>query len=785
MRPLLLGKGWFPDQLGGLDRYYRDLLEHLPEARGVVIGGSGGERGGAPAGAPPTGAPAAPPAPTAPLASVAPAAPAGRVAPPARVAAVSAHDRPLPSRVAAYTFAAITAARQADVIDVHFALYALAPLYLGPRRRVVAHFHGPWAEESAAAGETSRVKLRAKRALERAVYRRADRAVVLTGAFKRVLVERYGVTPWVVEVEPPGVDLERFSPGSAAHARERFGLDGEAFVAVAVRRLVPRMGLDVLLDAWEDARAELPPRSTLLIAGDGPLRADLEARAGEHVRVLGRVSEDALVDLYRAADVAVVPTRSHEGFGLVVIEAAACGTPSIVTAVGGLPEAIAPLDRSLIVPPGDTRALARRLVDARHDRPTTLDTRAYAERFAWPEVAERHRRIMRGDTRDERLKVVYVDHVARLSGGEIALLRLLPHLDRVNPHVILAEDGPLVAALQEAGISCEVLPLDDAARSLRKARVSARGVSPRAAAATTAYTLRLALRLRRLRPDLVHTNSLKAGVYGSVAARLAGIPVVWHVRDRIADDYLPKPAVRLVRGMSRHFATAIVANSHSTMATLEAGTDPTVIYSVVPEVMHRIGTPSRTDRRPMTYGIVGRLAPWKGQHLFLDAFARAFPDGGERAMVIGSALFGEDDYARELDGLATRLGIADRVEFRGFRPDVWSELERLDVLVHASVTPEPFGQVILEGMAAAVPVIAARAGGPAEILADDQTGILFEPNDPGELAAAMRRIQDPKLRHRLAVAARREVRRYEPYVVAAELQDLYEQVAQRRSDGTP
>ncbi|MDA0163863.1 glycosyltransferase family 4 protein [Solirubrobacter ginsenosidimutans] len=765
-RPLLLGKGWFPDQLGGLDRYYRDLLEHLPEARGIVVGGTAAqpERVGRGAGG------------------------ALGSAPPARVVIASGHDRPLPHRLVAYWLAAARAGRGVDVVDAHFALYALAPLYLGPlrRKRVVLHFHGPWADESVAAGERSRVKVAAKRALERAVYRRADHAVVLTSAFKRVLVERYGVKPWIVAVEPPGVDLERFSLGSPAAARERFGLGNEAFVAVAVRRLVPRMGLEVLLDAWEDARPSLPPGSTLLIAGDGPLRGALEERAGTGVQILGRIGEDELTDLYRAADVGVVPTLAHEGFGLVVIEAAACGTPSIVTAVGGLPEAVAGLDETLIVEPGNTAALADRLISAQHDRPTPRTTREYAERFAWPRVAERHRAIMRGGVGDERMKVVYVDHVARLSGGEIALLRLLPHLDRVNPHVILAEEGPLIDALHREGISTEVLPLDDAARSLRKARVQAGGVSPRAAAATAAYTLRLARRLRQLRPDLVHTNSLKAGVYGSVAARIAGVPVVWHVRDRIADDYLPTHAVRLVRRMSRHLATAIVANSRSTMATLEAGSGPTVIYSVVPEVMHRIGTPTRIDRRPMTYGIVGRLAPWKGQHLFLDAFARAFPESGERAVVVGGALFGEDDYARELNRLAGSFGIADRVEFRGFRPDVWGELERLDVLVHASVTPEPFGQVILEGMAAAVPVIAARAGGPAEILADDLTGLLVEPNDVGELAAAMVRMQDPQLRARLAIAARQEVRRYEPDVVADQLQALYTKVtAQHRRAESP
>ena len=334
----MLGYGWFPDRLGGLNRYYRDLLEHLPEARGVVIGRD---------------------------ASM-----------PVRVTGVSGHDRPLPLRLLALWRAADRMAAETDVVDAHFALYAAASLHFGHLRRkpCVIHFHGPWADESAATGDASGVRRRIRRALERATYRRADEVVVLTSAFRQVLVERYRVPPWIVTVEPPGVDLSFFSPGSMEDARGAFGLSPGAFVVVAVRRLVPRMGLDLLLETWRQVLPDLPPGSSLLIAGDGPLEDELRRRVaaldmGESLRLLGRISDERLVTLYRAADIAVVPSLQHEGFGLVVIEAAACGTPSIVTAVGGLPETVAGLDASLIVPAADQAALGERLMRAQIDRP--------------------------------------------------------------------------------------------------------------------------------------------------------------------------------------------------------------------------------------------------------------------------------------------------------------------------------------------------------------------------------------------------------------------------------
>ena len=750
-RPLMLGMGWFPSTLGGLDRYYRALFEHLPGARAVVIG----------------------PAEDA----------------PAEVAAVASAGAPLPLRLWAYGRAARALRQQTDLIDAHFALYAAGPLLLHRRRGpAVFHFHGPWAQESLAAQPTSGPGNLLRRLLERRVLRSVDAHVVLSTAFRRVLVEDYGVAPWEVHVWPPGVALDRFSPGERASERAALALAEDAFVAVCVRRLVPRMGIEVLLDAWAEILPGLPAGSALLIVGDGPLASRLSElataeRLGGSVRLLGRVSDEQLAGAYRAADVAVVPSLAVEGFGLVVLEAAACGTPSVVTDVGGLREAAAPLDRSLVVAPADPGALAERLRGASAgELPSRVAVREHAERHSWETLAARHRelyaRLARGG-RDPRLRVVYLDHVARLSGGEIALLRLLPFLAGVQPHVILGEDGPLAARLQQEGISVEVLPFAESARELRRDAVRPGAASPAALLHTAGYTARLARRLRALAPDLVHTNSLKSGVYGGLAAKAARVPLVWHLRDRVARDYLPAPAVAGVRALVGALADGVIANSEATLATLPERVRAR--GAVIPDSVDAVPLPREERSGPTVFGMLGRIAPWKGQDLFLRAFAGAFPDGPELAVIVGEPMFGEQDFEGALRKLAEELGIAARVEFRGFREDVWAQLASFDVLVHASVIPEPFGQVVIEGMAAGAAVIASAEGGPAEVVADGRTGLLFTPRDEVSLAASMRALAgDAQARARLGAAARETAAEYHPRRLGPRFEELYASVLARR-----
>jgi glycosyltransferase involved in cell wall biosynthesis len=373
------------------------------------------------------------------------------------------------------------------------------------------------------------------------------------------------------------------------------------------------------------------------------------------------------------------------------------------------------------------------------------------------------------------LRVVYLDHVARMSGGELALLRLIEAMPDVEAHVILGEDGPLRAALVEAGATVEVLELDTGARDVRRGDVGAGLGTVRAAASTAGYTVRLARRLRELRPDLVHTNSLKSGYYGSVAARLAGVPVIWHVRDRIADDYLPPRAVALTRTMLRVLPTAVICNSAETLRTV--GGRVADRSSVVHDPYAPRGAGPR-ERRGDVIGIVGRLAEWKGQDVFLRALAAVRADYPDlRGRVVGSAMFDEHAYEGTLRALAQELGVADRVAFVGFVDAVEEELAGLDVLVHASVIPEPFGQVVVEGMAAGLPVIASAAGGPAEIITDGVDGLLVAPGDVQALATALRRlVGDGDLRARLGAAAVDRAGDFAPDRIGPQMRACYDEL---------
>lgn len=230
--------------------------------------------------------------------------------------------------------------------------------------------------------------------LERACVRRATRIHVLSG-YSGALVERLYDIPAARTVRiAGGVDTDRFRPaGDRAAVRRSLGLPPEAPVLFTVRNLENRMGLDTLLEAFATIAREVP-NAVLLIGGEGSRRAELEGgartlRITDRVRFLGFVPDEMLPCYYQAADFFVLPTRALEGFGLVTIEALACGTPVLGTPIGATPEILTPLDRSLLFEDESAKAigdgLRRHLVRRDADAFGRLRDacRRHAEGYGW------------------------------------------------------------------------------------------------------------------------------------------------------------------------------------------------------------------------------------------------------------------------------------------------------------------------------------------------------------------------------------------------------------------
>jgi glycosyltransferase involved in cell wall biosynthesis len=283
-----------------------------------------------------------------------------------------------------------------DVVVSHFAPFAFGALDAIAQHPFCVHFHGPWALEGAAEG-AGLPSIVAKRLLERLVYARAARLIVLSRAFASILQRDYGVPADKIRIVPGGVDVERFAiPLTRSAARTALGWPTNRPIVLSVRRLVRAKGLENLIDAIVAVRARVPD-VLVIIAGTGPLEADLKRRVRERqldesVRFTGFVAEADLPTMYRAADLFVVPTIALEGFGLVVLEALACGTPAIVTPIAGLPEVIADLGPQLVLDDPSAPYLARGISDALTGAlplPSDAECIAYARRFAWPTIAAR------------------------------------------------------------------------------------------------------------------------------------------------------------------------------------------------------------------------------------------------------------------------------------------------------------------------------------------------------------------------------------------------------------
>ncbi len=356
------------------------------------------------------------------------------------------------------------------------------------------------------------------------------------------------------------------------------------------------------------------------------------------------------------------------------------------------------------------------------------------------------------------MRVLFLDQTGKLAGAERVLLDIaLPY--REDSLVALFEDGPFRYALEQLDIPVKVLTntVIDVRREsdLMEALFGAVKLVPLVNSAT-----KLAKQ-----HDLVYVNTPKALVVGALASFLSGRPLVYHLHDILTPEHFSATNRALLVALANRFAVQVIAVSEAAKrAFIAAGGSPEtiqVVYNGFNAALfqgHEMA--GQTLRKGMhlenkfVVGHFSRLSPWKGQHVLLDAMAHC--SDHVHALVVGDALFGEDDYVQALHHKVEMMGLDDRVHFLGFRTDVPQLMAACDIITHTSTAPEPCARVLMEAMLSAKPLIASRDGGTVEIVEDGKTGWLVTPVDAVDLAKAINFLAvHPEVRSEISNNARK------------------------------
>ncbi|MBC7247348.1 MAG: glycosyltransferase [Actinobacteria bacterium] len=393
-------------------------------------------------------------------------------------------------------------------------------------------------------------------------------------------------------------------------------------------------------------------------------------------------------------------------------------------------------------------------------------------------------------------RLLVVNHAVEIGGAERVLLRFLAHLDRgsFEPSLACPRRGPLVEEAEGMGFRVH---LGFPSRRLLQVKRRSLGEKRWAVLAYpwdfTRTVVGLSSLIRKEGYDLVLTNSAKADIYGSLAGWLARRPVVWRLHDIVDERAFSRLNLLLFRIFASLFAARVLAVSEASrraLVSLGVAEEKVVtVHNGVEEA--RVPRARREGAReewgipadaPLV-GMVGRLVDWKGPDVFLKAAAevsRRLPEA--RFMLVGDAVFGERAYLEELRETARGLGLAEKAVFTGFREDVLEIMSSFDVLVHASILPDPLPTVLLEAMSLGLPVVAADGGGVREIVEEGVTGLVVPPGD----AAAMARAVSWALSHarearEMGEAGRRRAReRFDLAAKCREMEDELAAVLERR-----
>jgi glycosyltransferase involved in cell wall biosynthesis len=389
-------------------------------------------------------------------------------------------------------------------------------------------------------------------------------------------------------------------------------------------------------------------------------------------------------------------------------------------------------------------------------------------------------------------RVLYLDHTAHVGGAERSLLDLLRVLPSEVQAAVACPSGPLAGRVRDLGIPVIEVPESNASLRLHP------WYTVHGCARMLAAALAVRVAAHRMRADVVHANSVRAGLVAVLASRMGGAPAVVHVRDCLP----PTRTSRLIRRIIGRGAAAVLANSAHTAASFQTPGQgpPRVLDNAIDLSRFQPGLVDRGEARRRlglddeapVLAVVGQFTPWKAQSdaiRMVGVLRDTHPT--VRLLVVGDVVFGgpvtrfdHAAYRRDLERLVSDASLAEQVRFLGQREDVAEVMAAVDVLLVPS-WEEPFGRTVIEGMSLGIPVVATSVGGPAEVITSGVDGILCPPRQPERWASAVAQlIGDDASRSAMGHAARTTVaRRFAAPGCTTALLEVYADAVERAARG--
>lgn len=644
--------------------------------------------------------------------------------------------------------------------------------------------------------------------VEKVFVSKADAVVTVSDTIATEMQRRFNIRKPLVLINCPYFKVIKRSN----KLRDKLGIsENQKIVLYQGASFVPNRGLEQLIEA-----AQFIENSVIVFLGTGPLKLYLEEKVKKHnlkqkVKFLDAVPPRELLEYTSSADIGVNLVQNtcinfYYSLPNKIFEYFMAGAPVIVSNFPEMSRIVNESRAGVCVDPSNIREIAAAInmlaTDAMEYARMHNAAMHVARKYNWDNEAIKLKSLIEGLflMHSKRKNILYIENGLGFGGAVICLAACVRTLnrDKYKP-IILSSHNDLETWRSIRDVDSIFIYVKQYRRPVFLKKIIASigktslvlkksfllAILPIETALRIPLLLRMLTIVKKYKVDIVHlNNNIDANIEGVITAKLCKIPCVAHIR---GSEY-NSAVIRFLAKYVNHF---IAVSEYVKKSILDMGVPSnkiTVIYDGITSDEYErknalVPSLSKFCFRRYNVGLFACLLEWKGHKVFIEAISILVNEHNLKDcnfFIVGDMPDGQSNYKKELKDIIENYNLGDYVIFTGYQADVFQLMEKMDIIVHTSIQPEPFGRVIIEAMSVGRPVIATGLGGPLEIIQNGVNGILIPPNEPRMLAdAVINLLNDEDAARILSINAKKTVeQKFNMQTFARMIEKVFEEVSQ-------